>query len=73
MSKDLEARLNAWRETPFEGDPMVDALLADIPEAADTLRRYREACEAYCKAFDEGTGTVYVEPIIRQALQSEKE
>ena len=33
----LIARLQAWRETPFEGDPMIDALLVDVPEAADAL------------------------------------
>jgi hypothetical protein len=30
----------------------------------------RSALQAYCAAFDEGAGTVYVEPVIRKALAS---
>lgn len=64
---DLEERLNAWRETPNEGDPMIDALLADIPEAADRLRQYREALSsiAMCETSINGM-------IARQALSHTK-
>lgn len=36
QSKLIE-RLRAWKETPYEGDPMIDALLTDVPEAADHI------------------------------------
>lgn len=42
---DIVERLNAWRETPFEGDPMVDALLVDVPEAADEIQSLRQRVE----------------------------
>ena len=41
VSKDysqLEKRLRDWSETPFEGDPIIDALLSDVPAAADAIR-----------------------------------
>jgi hypothetical protein len=34
----------------------------------EQLKAVRTALEDYCRAFDEGTGTVYVEPQIRAAL-----
>lgn len=32
------------------------------------VERLEAACQQYLDAFDAGTGTVYVEPVIRQAL-----
>ncbi len=34
----LVERLLAWSETPFEGDPMIDALLSDVPEAGRRIQ-----------------------------------
>lgn len=34
----LAAKLAEWSETPYEGDPMIDALLSGVPEAAAILR-----------------------------------
>lgn len=51
----LVDRLRAWSETPFEGDPMIDALLTDVPEAADRI----EALEAQVKALREALGRIY--------------
>ncbi len=34
----LVERLLAWSETPFEGDPIVDALLSDVPEAGRRIQ-----------------------------------
>jgi hypothetical protein len=37
-------------------------------EAADTIQAMREALEAYVAAYDSGTGTVYVNDLVRKAL-----
>lgn len=46
---------------------------ADAIEALTTeVERKDAALQAYLDAFDKGTGTVYVEPIIRAALQPQE-
>jgi hypothetical protein len=37
-------------------------------DAAERAGRLEEAVRAYCDAFDAGTGTVYVEPLMRSLL-----
>jgi hypothetical protein len=37
-------------------------------DAAERVGRLEEAVRAYCDAFDAGTGTVYVEPLMRSLL-----
>lgn len=54
-------------------DNTVGKVLNECGDAITTLLeevgRYREALMTYLAAFDEGTGTVYAEPVIRAALQ----
>lgn len=37
--------------------------------AADEIERLREAVQAYLDAYDNATGTVYVEPLMRKAME----
>ena len=45
---------------------------AHIEALTTEVERKDAALQAYLDAFDKGTGTVYVEPIIRAALQPQE-
>lgn len=40
----LVKRLREWDETPYEGDPIIDALLSDIPAAANAIDALQAEC-----------------------------
>lgn len=63
MNKDTAAlveRLRAWGETPFEGDPIIDALLVDVPAAADTIAAQQAAIEELMEALSWSRETLNV-------------
>jgi len=47
-------------------------MAAHIEALTTEVERKDAALQAYLDAFDKGTGTVYVEPIIRAALQPQE-
>ena len=63
-------------EPDFQKNAELVALLRNsvpaILKLLDEHAEMREACLAYCKAFDEGTGTVYVNDQIRTALANQE-
>lgn len=66
-------QLQGWVD-PSTPKDLAAFLLRESDEAAklaDTIERQSAALRAYCDAFDNGTGTVYVNPIIRDALRSQ--
>lgn len=63
----LTDQLEAWGDTDVQygnvcrGDAFHDA--------AARITALENACRAYLDAYDNATGTVYVEPIIREAMK----
>lgn len=74
---DIVERLNAWRETPFDGDPMIDALLVDVPEAAEEIQSLRQRVErlegALREAVDVASGDLHMMKLAVEAGDPKRE
>ncbi|CAB5225597.1 hypothetical protein UFOVP749_43 [uncultured Caudovirales phage] len=60
----LEDYITSIRGTVVKGEP-----IGTIKALRERVKVLEDACQEYLDAFDNATGTVYVEPIIRAALQ----
>jgi len=66
--QDIVDRLRLQAEVGLIGTPE-DHQHVGYGAAADRIEELEAACLAYLDAFDQATGTVYVEPIIREVMK----
>lgn len=66
---DLVGRLRDGSGYPPFGSYDYEGVDKAMSEAAFRITALENACRAYLEAYDTATGTVYVEPIIRAAME----